>query len=241
MVILSVLMRVTLTFSVLLVLTRLTGKKQLSQSTFFDFITAIAIGDIAAEKLSDPSHPPIPWLLGTILWFALTVAVDLLVLKNRRLAKLIEGEPTIVMENGRILEKEMFKNFLRVDGLMARLRDRGIFNPADVEYAIFETDGTITVLPKSQVRPVQPRDLKIATQYEGMSRELVVEGNITQNTLDAIGLSRSWLLGELQKAGYDDPKRVLYAAIDTQGKLFIDGYDDQVSGSRVRVEDYGAH
>lgn len=239
--ILPVLLRVAVSFTVLLILTRLTGKKQLSQSTFFDFITAIAIGDIAGEKLSDPEHPLIPWLLGTILWFALAVVLDLIVLKNRQIGKLVEGQPTVLIENGRILEKNLFKNFLRVDDLMARLRKKGHFNPADVEFAIFETDGSVSVLPKSQSRPIQPRDLQIATSYEGMPREVVVDRQVIRANLAEMGLSEAWLLAQLARQGYTHPGEVFFASLDTHGKLFIDGFDDPVAGSRVRVSDPGPH
>lgn len=239
--ILPVLTRVAVTFTVLLILTRLTGKKQLSQSTFFDFITAIAIGDIAGEKVADPEHPLLPWVLGTALWFGLAVVLDLIVLRSRRIGKLVEGEPTVLIENGRILEKNLYRNFLRVDDLMARLREKGHFNPADVEYAVFETDGEISVLPKSQVRPVQPRDLKVPTEYEGMPRELIVDQEIIRANLQTVGLSEGWLFGELAKQGYAGPEEVLYASIDTQGKLYVDGYQDQLPPSRIQISDHGPH
>ncbi len=228
-------------FFVLLVLTRLAGKKQLSQSTYFDFITAIAVGDLVAENLADPEKPVLPWLAGTVLWFALTIALDLTVLKNRPIAKLMEGEPSVVIENGRILEKNLARNFLRVDDLLARLRAQGHFNPSDVEFAIFETDGTVSVLAKSQARPVTPRDLGLFTEYEGVTRELVMEGRVIQSNLKAINLSEEWLRAELLRLGYDDLQQVFYAAVDSQGKLFVDGYCDRISGSRVQIADKGPH
>lgn len=239
--ILKVVLRVALAFTVLLVLTRLSGKKQLRQATFFDFITAIAVGDIAAEKVSDPEQPLVPWLLGTVLWFAMAIALDLIVMKNRQIGKIVEGEPAVLIENGRILEKNLFKNFLRVDDLMARLRGKGFFNPADVEFAIFETDGTVSVLPRSQLRPVQPRDLNLATAYEGIAREVVVDRQVIRANLQQIGLSEGWLLHELARQGYAGPEEVFYAAIDTGGNLYVDGFQDPISGIRVKVPDHGPH
>lgn len=237
----AILLRVAVAFVVLLVLTRLAGKKQLRQTTFFDFITAIAVGDIAAEKIADPKEPLLPWVGAAVLWFGLAIALDLLVLKDRRLGKLVAGEPTVVIENGKILEKNLYKNFLRVDDLIARLREKGQFNLADVEFAIFETDGELSVLPKSQVRPLQPRDLKIATQYEGISRELVVDRQVNRSNLKLLNLSHGWLLQELNRQGYEGPQDVFFAAIDTQGRLYIDGFKDPVAGSRIHVNDAGPH
>lgn len=234
----EVLWRIVATFLVLLFLTRLTGKKQLSQITFFDFITAIAIGDIAAAKLSDPEAPFLPWLAGTVLWFAMTIALDRLVLSNRRIAKLVEGEPTIVIEKGQIYEQRLKQNYLRVDELLANLRAKGLFNPGDVEFAMFETDGTVSVLPRAQVRPVTPKDLKLSTSYEGIAREMIFEGRINQINLKDLGKDKAWLLKKLHEQGYDDLKQIFHASLDTQGGLYVDGYDDPIKGSRVDVRDY---
>lgn len=236
-----ILLRVAITFFVLLVLTRLTGKKQLSQGTFFDFITAIALGDIAGERLADPNEPLVPWLLGTLLWFALIIAFDLLVLSSRRVAKVLEGEPTILIENGRILQQNLRSTFLRVDELMAHLRTKGYFSPSDVENALFEIDGSISVQPRSQRRPVTPADLRIPTSYEGIAREVVVEGQIIHHNLEDLRLNEGWLLAALQRQGYDDPADVFYAALETSGRLYIDGYNDAIPGIPVDVKDYGPH
>lgn len=236
-----VMLRVIFTFGVLLVLTRIAGKKELSQSTYFDFITAIAIGDIAAEKMTDPNHPLLVWTGAAVLWFGLILAVDMLVIKNRKIAKLIEGEPTLLIENGRILERNLRATYLRVDELMAHLRQQGIFNPADVELAIFETDGSVTVLPRSQKRPVTPQDLHLPTAYEGIAREVVVEGEILPHNLKEMGLSKQWLLAELARLGHPNIKQVMWASLDTDGKLYVDTYTDPVPGRRIEVRDYGPH
>lgn len=221
MFLLRVLMRVIITFSVLLVLTRLAGKKQLGQVSFFDFVTAIAVGDIAAEKLSDPEHPLLPWMAGTILWFAMAIGLDVLSLRSRRVGRLLEGEPSVLIANGRILEQNLRQNFLRTDDLLAYLRGKGIFNPADVEFAIYETDGTVSVLPRSQVRPVTPRDLGISTPYEGLSQEVIFEGEINRNRLKKMQLTEEWLMNELRKKGLESPRQVFYASVDTAGDLYV--------------------
>jgi uncharacterized membrane protein YcaP (DUF421 family) len=220
----EVLARVAMTWLVLLVLARLTGKKQLSQATFFDFITAIAVGDIAGENLVNPEKHLLPWLSATVLWFGLTILLDVLVLKNRTLATLVEGKPRVLIENGKILEANLKKDYLRIDELMSHLRKKGFFNPEEVEYAIFETDGSVSVQPRSQYRPVQPRDLTLSTRYEGLTQSVVLDGQINQKNLKRLGLTEDWLLGELARKGLS-PDSVFYAGLDTEGKLFIDGYE----------------
>lgn len=219
----EILLRVLLTWTTLLVLARLTGKKQLSQATFFDFITAIAVGDIAGENLANPEKPLLPWLAGTVAWFALTVFLDILVLKNRRLAGLVEGTPSVLIQNGKILEKSLRSNFLRVDDLVADMRKMGYFNVADVEFAVYETDGSLSVMPKSQVRPVTPKDLNLATEYEGLPLPVVQDGKVNYINLKRVGLDEEWLRGKLAAMG-KTPDQVFYASLDTAGKLYVDGH-----------------
>lgn len=218
---LRILLRVTITFFVLLILTRLAGKKQLGQVSFFDFVTAIAVGDIAAEKLSDPEYPLLPWLAGTTLWFALAIGLDVLALRSRKAGRMLEGEPSILIAKGRILEQNLRSNFLRTEDLLAYLRGKGIFNPADVEFAVYETDGTVSVLPRSQVRPVTPQDLGIHPPYEGLSQEVIFEGQINRNTLKQMHLDEKWLKNQLLKKGIKSPEQVHYASLDTTGKLYV--------------------
>jgi uncharacterized membrane protein YcaP (DUF421 family) len=180
----------------------------------------------------------LPWLAGTVLWFAMTIGLDRLVLRNRRIAKLVEGEPSILIEKGHIYEQRLKQNYLRVDDLLAALRTKGLFNTADVEFAVFETDGTVSVLPRSQARPVTPKDLNLATPYEGMSREMIFEGRVNMINLKDIGRDKTWLLKKLREQGYDDPEQIFHASLDTQGTLYVDCYKDPVKGSRVDVRDY---
>jgi uncharacterized membrane protein YcaP (DUF421 family) len=236
---LIILFRVALTFGVLLLGTRLTGKKQLSQSTFFDFVNAVALGDIAAEKLSDPEKPFWPWLAATALWFLLTVGLDLLILRSRRAAVLLEGRPTILVRNGQIIRNSLRASFLRIDELMAHLRKHGYFNPRDVEFAVFETDGTVSVLPRSQVRPVTPQDLGLSTSYEGLVHELIAEGVVNHINLRNLGLSEEWLHQALAQQG-QTVANVFYACIDTTGKLYVDAYDDPIPDGKAGPT-YGPH
>lgn len=238
---LPILLRVSYTFGVLLLLTRVAGKKELSQTTFFDFVTAIAIGDIAAEKLANPEEPLLPWTAAAVLWFALIILLDMVVVGNRKAAKLIEGEPTILMENGRILEQNLKANYLSVDELMAHLRKKGYFNPAEVEYAIFETDGSVTVQSKSQHRPLTPKDVNLPTSYEGIAREVVAEGQILHRNLMEMHLDAAWLRAELLKQGYPSEKQIFWAALDASGKLYVDAYVDPIAGRRLEIQDYGPH
>jgi len=202
-----VLLRVALTFITLLALARITGKKQLSQSTFFDFITAITIGDIAGEHLANPDSPLLPWLAGTVFWFAMTVGLDLAVIRSRSLAHLVEGRPSVLVENGQIVQKNLKANFLRIDEMLADFRKKGHFNPSDIAYAMFEIDGHVSV----QTKP------------GGLTHTVVADGRIRHEELQKAGQSEDWLRQELQARGFADPKEVFLAVVDPNGKLTVDG------------------
>jgi uncharacterized membrane protein YcaP (DUF421 family) len=212
-------------FLSLLVLTHLMGKKQVSQLTFFEYVTGITIGSIASSLTVDLDLQLIPVWTGLLVWTLGTIVIGMVTTHSRPLAKLIEGEPTIVIQNGQILEKNMQQMNYTVDDLMMQLRQAKVFNIADVEFALLEPNGMLSVLVKSQSQPLTPRDLHIPTAYEGLSAELIVDGKIVEPNLSQLNLSREWLLGELAKRNHR-LEDVYYAEIDTQGNLYIDLRDD---------------
>ncbi|WP_167935749.1 DUF421 domain-containing protein [Halothermothrix orenii] len=115
----------------------------------------------------------------------------------------------------------------QIEDLRAQLRDKGIFRMADVEFAILETSGQLSVLKKSQQQPVTRNDLNLQTNYEGLSRKIIFEGKIMKDKLRELNLTEKWLKDELKKQGITDIKDVMYAALDTQGNLFVDKYHDE--------------
>lgn len=225
---LTVLIRATIAFTSMVVFTRLMGKKAISQLTFFHYIVGITIGSIAATLSTDLSLKPFPQWVGLGAWVVLAIVFEFTVLKSRWWAKMLEGESTILIHNGKIMEQNMAANHYQLAELMEQLRGRGVFNPADVEFAILETDGNLTVLKKSQCQPVTPADLHIATTFKGISTELVQEGQIIDQNLKQLNLDEQWLLDELRKKGIADLKQVVYASLDTEGNLYVDKYKDEL-------------
>lgn len=213
-------------FFTLLILTRILGKKQVSQLTFFEYVLGITIGSTAANMSTNLSTRPFLEFVGLLTWTFFVLILEVLALKNRKLAKLADGEPTILIENGKIMEDKLAATFYRFDDLMKDLRKKNVFNISDVEFAILETDGSLSVLTKSQAQPVTPRDLQIPTAYKGLDIELIQDGQIIQQNLEQINLDQNWLLAELDKRGLALDK-IAYGSIDTKGVLYLDLYDDQ--------------
>lgn len=203
------------------------GREQISQLTFFDYIVGITIGSIAATLTVTHQDPFIPGLLGLLLWGLLPILTGFITLKWVPARKIIEGEPIIVIQNGKIDEEAMTKQRLNYDDLLMLLRERGVFNIADVENAIYERNGQLTVQRKSQLDPITPSDLNISTSYKGLPTTIVQDGVIIENRLKEIRLSKDWLLKQIRSQyNVQNISEVSMAQLDTQGNLYVDIKND---------------
>ncbi|HHT62693.1 MAG: YetF domain-containing protein [Bacillota bacterium] len=222
------LVRAILTFIILMLYARILGKQQISQLTFFDYVIGITVGSIAATMTIDLRIRFLPQLIGLTTWIGLALLLQVASLKSRKLSKIIDGEPVVIVHNGKILEDHLAKVRLKNAELLETLREKGVFNISDVEFAILESDGNVSVLKKSQRQPVTPEDLHLSTSYEGIPTELVVEGKIVRENLEELGQTEKWLLDELKKQGINNLGEVMYASLDTSGNLYVDRYEDNI-------------
>jgi len=227
---LTVVLRTMLSFTLLFLMVRLIGKQQLSQMTFFDFISGITIGSLAAIAASDLEVAWEPWL-AILTWTALTLLAAKLALYNRQWQKILDGEPTILVNKGKILENNLGKVGFTVDDLRAQLRGKGAFAMRDVEYAILETTGEVSVMKKPEQEPPVRQDLLITGEYAGLESELIVDGEIIYANLEAFQKDEKWLREMLKAYGVEFVAEVAYCGIDEQGKLYVDRYDDKLTGA----------
>ena len=204
--------RTLLGFVVLLVLTRILGKKQISQLSVFTFITGIVLGEMAGEMIINKDTKILDCVLALILWCALVLTVEFIILKSARARILMDGEPAIVIKKGYIQEKELKKHRLNLGDLSMRLRMSQVFSIMDVEYAILEPSGALTVMKKQCKEPVVKED---------MPSEIIVDGNVVEQNLLELRLTRQWLDGELKKQGISNIKTVFYAELQEDGSLHV--------------------
>ncbi len=219
-------LRAVLAFAALLFLTRIMGRQHYSQLTFFDFVTGTAIGSIGGLIAANVGVNVWAAASALIVFAALLILNSYLALESRPLRKLIKGEPVIVVHNGKILEGNMAQMRYSADDLTTQMREKGYFDISNIEYAILEIDGQLSVMPKSQNRPVTPKDLNIPTGYEGVSSELIVDGKVIEQNLEQNKLSRKWLEDQLKMQGIYNAGEVSYASLGTDGKLYIDKKQD---------------
>src|SRR5690606_18030526 len=170
--------RSTATFFTMLALTRVLGKRQLAQLNFFNYVFGITVGSIAASLSIEPDLKFVPTWLALLLWTFWGLVTSSLSLYSRRLRKLLNGEPTVVVQNGQILEGALKRLSYNLDDLRMQLRSQGVFSMGEVEFAIVEPGGQLSVLKKSQLLPATPADLNIPTAYKGPATELIVDGHI---------------------------------------------------------------
>ena len=213
--------RTILTFVILLTLTRLLGKKQLSQLTVFTYITGIVLGEMAGEIIINKDVRILNGILVMTLWCALVIIVEYVSMKSSSLRVLLDDEPTIVIKRGRILEQSLKRQRLNLDDLTMQLRLNQVFSIMDVEYAILEPNGELTVMKKHAKDPLTKEDMHIQPEPVGMPAEIISDGKIVKKNLSELGYSRQDLDTELQKQGVTDIKAVLYAELQQDRSLYI--------------------
>ncbi len=224
---LVVIIRSIIAFFTLLFLVRLLGKQQVSQLTFFDYVVGITIGSIASTLSVQVNENTTATLAGMATWAILAIILAALGIRSARIRKVIDGEATVVVENGKILDKNLGKIRIPIDELLSELRSQGVFNIEDVEFALFEPGGKMSVQKKSQKQPVTPADLNIPTQYDGLPKVLIMDGVVQKDELRSLNLSNAWLFHQLGKRNVNNISEVSLAQLDTKGNLYVDLRDDK--------------
>lgn len=209
-----------LSAAALFVIAKIMGHKQISQLDFFDYITGITIGSIAAElatELEKPWNPLIAMLVYGVISVVLSVISD----KMPRMRKYINGTSVIVLNNGKFSRKNMKKAKLDLSEFMVMCRQEGYFNLGDIQTAVFEYNGRLTVLPKSCKRPVNPTDLNLVTESEKIFTEVIMDGRILHENLKNMGLDMKWLNNELKVQGEKNAEKIFLAVCDENNRLTV--------------------
>lgn len=216
-------------FFMLLFLIKLIGKQQVTQLTYFDYIVGITIGSIASTLSVQVNENTWSTMAGMAVWALLAVILAFFGLKSPKLRKIIEGIPEPIIQNGKVQIRVLRKNKLSMEELMSMLRVKNVFKVDDVEFAVLEPNGKLSVLLKSQKQPLTPGDLNIPTQYTGLPTNIIVDGILDTAALRSICLTRAWLDFQLRTKKITRLEDVFLAQLDTQGNLFIDMKDNKTT------------
>lgn len=218
---LLVFIRSMVSFLVLFIFTRFIGKQQLSQLTVFEYLVGITIGSIASAMSIELEIQSINGVVGIIVWGIIPVGLAILTLKSPIARKYIEGEPRVVIRSGRIVDQNIKKERMDLDQLMLLLRQKNIFSITDVEFAILEVNGQLSVMPRADKRPITAADLKIQVKKEELPFTVIKDGKVNHERLLEAGLDSVWLEGSLRKQGVHDSSEVMLAQINGN-QLHID-------------------
>jgi uncharacterized membrane protein YcaP (DUF421 family) len=215
-------LRTLVGFTILLILTRLLGKKQLGQLTIFTYITGIALGNMAGDMVVHRDIKLIDGVAGLAVWALLTFIVELISLKSSKGRVLLDGEPAIVIKKGVIMQKELTAQRLNMDDLTMLLRINNVFSIKDVDYAILEPNGQLSVLKKSGLESVTKKDMQIQPDnIEYLSTEIIVDGKLVSKNLKELNLNHEWLDQQLKQVGLNSVKDVFFAELQSDGSLYI--------------------
>lgn len=218
--ILKVILTSLLSAAALFIIAKVMGHKQMSQLDFFDYITGITIGSIAAElatELEEPLKPLIAMVVYGITAFMLSVLTG----KFPRIRKFVNGTPTILMDGGKIYRNNMKKSKLDLSEFMVMCRQEGYFNLNDIQTAVFEYNGRLTVLPVSSKRPINPADIDVYPAPEYICTEVIMDGRIMDGNLKRMGLNDKWLQKQIEEQGYKDAKNIMLATCDDKHNLTV--------------------
>ena len=206
-------------YVIVLIVMRLMGKREIGQLQPFELVISIMIADLASIPMTDPGVPIFNGIVPILGLLAMHLVITVLNLKSVNIRKFTCGKPTILMYRGKIDEEAMKKERFTISELQERLRGKDVFNLGDVEYAILETNGEISVIQKPEKRNTTPEDFNINPEYEGLPYDLVVDGKVMYENLTKIGKNEKWLANQIKKFN-TKAEDVLIATMDGKGNFF---------------------
>ncbi|HWO97282.1 MAG TPA: DUF421 domain-containing protein [Bacillus sp. (in: firmicutes)] len=222
----SIAFKLILGLAALLIVTRILGKKEMAQITPFDFIYALMLGGILEEGVYDDKVSILHILFALALWAILIYIIEVAVQKVDKLKRPLKGEPSPLIVKGQINLKEMKKNNMEMEQLRSMLREKGIFSLKEVECALLETSGTLSVLKNAKYSTITPDMLNVSPPQNSPSVLVVDEGKVREKTLNRYGKNKEWLLSHLKSEGYDNIKNIFYAEWTEQNGFYIKTYDE---------------
>lgn len=206
---------------VLFAMTKLIGKTQISQITPFEFISALVLGELVGNAIYDKEVSVLQILFAVIVWAALLVGIEWIEMKFLKLRGFLEGNPSIVVRHGMIDKKELKKNKMTINQLQNMLRQKNVFSFREVEYAILESNGMLTVLKKPEYDVPVRRDLGLTSRKVALPVTLINDGVVQEDNLKKSGYNMTWLEKQLRAQGYDKPEQVFYAEWDEERGMHI--------------------
>lgn len=216
----EVVIRCIIAMTTLFFMTKLLGKKQVSELSLFDYVVGISIGNFASEMAINLEAEFFNAMLAIVVFGVLAYIISILTLKSLKLRKFFIGSPTILLEHGNLIYKNMKKSVIDVNDILSQAREMGYFDISEVEFAILEANGKISFLPKGEYKNVNIKDMNLKIEKQGLCANVIIDGNIMNDNLINIGKDEKWLLHELDVKG-KNVSDILLATVDINDKIVI--------------------
>lgn len=232
--IIMIIFRTILVLIILFILTKVMGKKQVSQMNVYDYLIGITIGSIAADISLDIEKNIIAGISSLIVYGLSSVLVTYLSLKSILFRKILIGTPTILVDNGKIIEKNLKKEGIDINDLLESARENNYFDLSYINYAILEASGNISFMPKSKYDVVTKEDLKVKSTDKGLCANIIIDSKLMIDNLENMNKDEKWLKKELKKKGYKDYSSILLLTLDYSDNIVI--YDKNINTSNKVLE-----
>lgn len=219
--VITIIMRSIVSLTVLFAVTKLLGKKQVSQLSLFDYVIGISIGNFAAEITINMETQFINGIVAMIVFGLIAFSVSIITMKSITLRRFFMGTPTILIQKGKILEKNLKKVKFDVNDLLEECRSKNYFDLKQIEYAVMESKGTLSILPKDEYKQVTKKDMKLQIKKQELVANVIIDKNIMINNLKNMNKDEEWLKHQLKEKGYNDTENILLATLDIDEKLTI--------------------
>lgn len=230
---LNICFRTILILIILFFITKMMGKKQISELNFFDYVVGITIGSIAADISLDIEKNMIAGIAALFIYGFISYIISFVSIKSILARRFFIGVPTVLVEKGKIIESGLKKSKIDVNDLLMEARENGYFNLDEIDYALMEVNGNISFLPKEKEKPVTKKDMKIKRNNEGLTVNAIIDSKYMANNMKAINKDKEWLDHELKVNGYDNYDNILLATIDNNYKVTI--YEKNVKPDKNTV------
>lgn len=216
-----VVIRSIISLTVLFIVTKIIGKKQVSQLSLFDYVIGISIGNFAAEITINVDTQFLNGLLAILIYGILSYTVSTLTIKSIILRRFFTGTPTILIQNGKIIEKNLKKVKFDINDLLEESRSNGYFDISEIEYALLESKGTLSILPKGEHQPIKIKDMNLKPKKQSLVANVIIDGNIMEENLNNMNKDINWLKKQIKQKGYKNNDQILLATLDIDEKLTI--------------------
>ena len=220
---LTIFVRSVLLYAVAVLVMRLMGKRQVGQLQPFEIVVVIMIAELAATPMGGVGIPLLHGILPMVALLICHSVISTLCMKSERFRGWMSGQPTVLVRNGVICEREMRKMSMTLGDLMEAMRTGGILAPSEMGTAVLETGGQLNVFPKAPNRPVTPQDMAMQPAHEGLPLPLILDGETQHSNLSRGSLDEAWLVAQMRQLGYAGPGEVLFACLNTQGQMIVQG------------------